>query len=103
MYSMANCALTVYVWREHQASFNMVKHAILPTVATVMLLIVLYKTITSNQAYPLNWAPWVVVGWLVVGLAMLVWVETTNPQGLVQGSTSAVMPGEEVLAVGVVP
>lgn len=61
MYGLANIALYVYVRRERPDEFKLLQHAIFPAVGTIMLAIVLYETITSNQAYPLNWAPWVIV------------------------------------------
>jgi amino acid transporter len=92
MYSMANVALYVYVRREHLATFNVWRHAIMPALGTFMLVVVLYKTITSNQAYPLNWAPWVVVGWLILGAIVMVWVETTSPRAFAEANSTAGLP-----------
>jgi len=71
MYGLANIALFVYVRRERPDEFKPLQHAVFPAVGTIMLAIVLYETITSNQAYPLNWAPWVIVVWLLIGVAVM--------------------------------
>lgn len=95
MYGLANIALYAYVRRERPGEFKLWQHAIYPAVGTIMLVIVLYETITSNQAYPLNWAPWVVIVWLVIGGAVMLRVQATNPAALEAGSTGFVLSTEE--------
>ena len=46
---------------------------VLPVAAIVVLLYVLYRNV-AGQIYPFNWFPWVVGGWLVVGLAIVLTV-----------------------------
>jgi len=100
MYGLANIALYVYVRREHPAEFNLWQHLIFPAAGTIMLAIVLYETITSNQAYPLNWAPWVIVVWLAIGAAVMLWVQARRPGALEKGSTELALVAEEEPAVG---
>ena len=100
MYGLANIALYVYVRREHPGEFKLWQHAIFPAAGTIMLVIVLYETITSNQAYPLNLAPWVIVVWLAIGAAVMMWLANRNPAALAAGGSKFVLPAEDEPAVG---
>jgi amino acid transporter len=100
LYGMSNVALYVYIQREHQADFNLWKHLIMPAVGTIMLIVVLYETITSNQAYPLNWAPWVIVVWLALSFILMKWVESRDPTALERGATMGILAAEDVARAG---
>lgn len=92
MYALANVALYAYVRRERPQDFNIWLHAIMPAAGTIMLAIVLYETITSSQAYPLNWAPWVVAVWLLIGVGVMFWVAARNPQAMEATGDEFVLP-----------
>ncbi len=92
LYAMANVALYVYVRRERAQDFNVWLHAVLPAAGTIMLLIVLEQTITSSQAYPLNWAPWVVAVWLLIGAGVMFWIGARNPRAMQEAGDEFVLP-----------
>lgn len=96
LYAMSNIALIAYVLREHQADFKLVQHGIFPVVGTVMLLVVLYKTVTT-QSPPIDKAPWVVAIWLLLALVYMVYIEVTSPAALAQGATVGILPADDAL------
>jgi amino acid transporter len=46
---------------------------VVPVVAAVILLPVVYTSFYPDPGYPLKWAPRMVIGWLLVGVVYLVW------------------------------
>ena len=67
VYVAANIGLPVYYWREHRAEFNVLKHIAIPVIGTVMLALVVFYSVHPLPAYPIKLAPFIVLGWLVVG------------------------------------
>jgi amino acid transporter len=53
---------------------------IVPLIAAIILLPVVYTSFYPDPGYPLKWAPRVVIGWLIVGIVYLIWrVRTRQP------------------------
>lgn len=48
------------------------RNYVVPVISIVILLPVVYTAFYPNPGYPLKWAPWVVVGWLAVGVVYLI-------------------------------
>jgi amino acid transporter len=46
---------------------------VFPVVGILILIPVVYTSFYPNPGYPLKWAPWVIVGWVLAGAAYLVW------------------------------
>ncbi|MEA2443099.1 MAG: hypothetical protein QOJ12_391 [Thermoleophilales bacterium] len=51
---------------------------IVPAVAVVILVPVVYTSFYPDPGYPLKWAPRVAIGWLIVGIVYLVWRVTRH-------------------------
>lgn len=66
----------VAVWRLYRTAardeFSVVKHAVIPAVGSAALLLVAYQSLNPLPESPLNWALPVVVGWMFVGVLVLV-------------------------------
>lgn len=52
-----------------------VRNYLIPLVGMIILVPVVYTSFYPNPGYPLNVAPWVIVGWVVLGAAYLTWRE----------------------------
>jgi amino acid transporter len=72
VYGAGNIGVIRYYWRERRSEFNPVLHAVFPIFSTIALIYVGYKSIVPLPASPVNAAPFIVAGWLILGLA-LVW------------------------------
>jgi amino acid transporter len=83
---MATCLSVVFYYRrEHRDEFNVVQHVLLPAVPIVLLATVIYF-----QFVPLPPAPFNLVGpinavWLVLGIIIVVVLNTRAPEVLKQG------------------
>ena len=82
LYVMSNLALTRYMRREQPSHFSVWQHGIVPWVATLCLLPVLFVTIYPQPAWPYNLTPYVFAVAMVLGLAFMKWRESSNPGAL---------------------
>lgn len=59
---------------EHRAEFNWFLHAIFPLFSTVAIIFVGYESIVPLPAVPVRFAPFIVLGWLVIGVFLMIWL-----------------------------
>ncbi len=63
-----------YFHRE-RPSDSPLRNYVIPLIGIVILIPVVYTSFYPNPGYPLKWAPWVIVAWVVAGALYLVWRE----------------------------
>jgi amino acid transporter len=86
IYAMANLALTSYMRREQRQHFTIWQHAIVPWIATLSLLPVLFVTVYPVPAWPYNITPYLFVLMLILGLGCMRWLESRMPGALERGA-----------------
>jgi amino acid transporter len=86
LYVMANLALTNYMRREQQARFTLWQHAVIPWIATLALIPVLFVTVYPKPAWPYSLTPYLFLAGLVAGFAYMRWRESRNPGALQRGA-----------------
>src|SRR5712692_3013846 len=52
------------------------RNYVIPAIGIVILLPVVYTSFYPNPGYPLKWAPYVILAWVVAGVGYLVWRES---------------------------
>jgi amino acid transporter len=72
VYSMANLGNFLYHWREKRSEFNPITQALFPLASTLALAWLVYKTVNPYPAEPFRWTIWTVLGWIVIGVILLV-------------------------------
>lgn len=90
VYAAANVGLFVYYRREHPDELHWFKHAVVPAIGIVALGFVVYYSLNPLPAWPIKLAPIVVVGWLAVGVVMLVVMIRSGREGLLARAGDAV-------------
>jgi len=95
LYVMANLALTRYMRREQRAKFTFWQHAVVPWIATLALLPVLFVTVYPEPSWPYNIAPYLFVVTLLAGFAYMQWREWRNPGALNRGAGMLTRTGED--------
>jgi amino acid transporter len=93
LYVMANLALTRYMRREQPAQFTVWQHVVLPWIATLALLPVLFVTVYPEPAWPYNIAPYLFLVSLLAGFACMQWRESQNPGALSRGAMMLIPRG----------
>jgi amino acid transporter len=92
LYVMANLALTPYMRRERQAHFSVWRHVVVPWVATLVLMPVLFVTVYPFPPWPCSLTPYFFVLLLVAGFAYMQWREWRNPGTLRRGAMMITCP-----------
>ena len=82
LYVMSNFALTRYMRRQQPQHFSIWQHGVVPWIATLCLLPVLFVTIYPQPAWPYNITPYVFAVALVLGFLYMKWRESRNPGAL---------------------
>jgi amino acid transporter len=68
---MANIGLCVFYRREHRDEFSWFKHLIIPGIGSVALIVVCYYSVVPLPPWPVSAAPFVVLGWLLIGAVVM--------------------------------
>ena len=93
LYAMANLALTRYMRREQRAKFTVWQHVVVPWIATLALLPVLFVTVYPEPSWPYNITPYLFLIALLVGFAYMQWRESRNPGALSRGAMMLIRSG----------
>jgi amino acid transporter len=80
MYIMSNVGVMKYFLTEGRAQFNPLLHGLLPVAATVAVAYVGYKSVVPLPAPPVKWAPIVLVVYLAIGAAILIFLRVRGRQ-----------------------
>ena len=81
-------SITVFFYyrREHPGDFNVVLHAVIPFLATLLVAAVLFAQFYPVQpTFPANLAAPIAAGWLVVGIIWVLVLRVSNPTALEAG------------------
>lgn len=79
-YLITNLALPVFMLRHHRSDFNVLKHAIIPVVGTILMLFPLWGLIQPGQPAPYNIFPWVALGVLVLSIIYGIVLARRDPE-----------------------
>ena len=78
IYSMGNLGVFRYYRQQRRTEFNGLLHLVFPLLGTLALCCVGYYSLTPWPAAPIGYAPWLVAGWLGLGLVVLVVMKLTG-------------------------
>ncbi len=95
VYSMGNFGVLLFYWREKRGQFNWLLHGVIPLATSAALLWVGWKTVQGLHIFglptPLDYAPWIAIGWFLAGLVILFYASRTGKEGwLFKAGESAV-------------
>jgi amino acid transporter len=66
VYGLSNLALPFYYKKHHPELFNAFRHAVLPGLGVIVILVPLYYLAKPGQPTPFNWYPYIALGVLVL-------------------------------------
>lgn len=72
----------VFYWRERRAEFNLFLHGVFPILGAAAFAFPLYYQYKNPPDYPLRYGNWVAIGWIVLGIAVTIWLSRAKPQAL---------------------
>jgi amino acid transporter len=109
VYVMANIGLFLFYRREHASEFSWWKHLIIPGIGSVALIVVVYYSVVPLPAWPVSLAPFIVLGWLIVGCIVVAVVyrgtraSNLALAGIAMGEATEEAIEERLLAHGQLP
>lgn len=96
LYVMANLALTPYMYRQQKPHFTIWRHVLVPWVATLVLLPVLFVTVYPFPVWPYNLTPYLFAALVATGFVYMQWREWRRPGTLERAAQRIVLgSGEE--------
>jgi amino acid transporter len=96
VYVAANIGLPIYYRREHPDEFSVLKHVLVPLIGTIGLVLVVYYSVNPLPAYPIKLAPFIVLGWLAVGIVVQALAYSGSRRALLDRAGAAMGENEEV-------
>lgn len=78
-YILINIALIVFYRRDYPAEFSIVRHGIMPVVASLLMLLPIYGQVWPIPAYPNNLVPYIMLAWILLGVVYLVFIIRRRP------------------------
>ncbi|MFI1581654.1 APC family permease [Embleya sp. NPDC020630] len=82
IYILMSIAVIRFYLREHRGEFALLRHGILPGATVLLMLLPIYGQLWPVPDHPNNLVPYVIVGWMVLGAAYLVWAHRSRPEVL---------------------
>jgi amino acid transporter len=79
VYFLANLALPFYYRRYRPTEFRVVKHAVLPVLGMIAIVIPVYYLCKPPQPQPYDWFPLLAAGLLIAFIAYAVWLTRRDP------------------------
>jgi amino acid transporter len=85
VYSMGNLGVLWYYWNKKKGDFNWLLHGVIPLATSAALIWVGWKTVQGLHIFglptPLDYAPWIAIGWFLAGLVILYYASRTGKEG----------------------
>ncbi|MHB2029689.1 MAG: APC family permease, partial [Acidimicrobiales bacterium] len=71
VYIMANIGLGRFYYKEHRSEYSVLKHVVIPAIGSIALIVVVYYSVVPLPGWPISLAPFIVLGWLALGVVLL--------------------------------
>jgi amino acid transporter len=82
IYIAMSLGLVRYVWTHERASFSPFRHAAVPIVSSLLLLLPIYGLLFPRPDWPYNLVPYIVVAWILAGIVFFRRLATQAPERL---------------------
>jgi amino acid transporter len=80
VYILGNIALVRFYRREYPGEFSFWLHGVFPIVSSLFLVVALIGSIFPVPSYPLNLTPYIVLVWIIIGFAVLIYLRRKRPE-----------------------
>jgi amino acid transporter len=80
IYIAMSLGLVRYAWTHERASYSPFRHAAVPIVSSVLLLLPIYGLLWPRPDWPYNLVPFIVVAWIAGGIALFRWMAAHRPE-----------------------
>ena len=102
VYVMGNLSVIRLYWTRYRSEFNWLTHGVVPVVASAVLIVGLYYSVTPWPAWPLNLAVIIVACWLVLGVVVALALGQTR-RGALEKAAELMFTEDSAQAPSVTP
>jgi amino acid transporter len=82
IYIAMSLGLVRYAWTQERAVFSPFRHAVVPVVSSLLLLLPIYGLLWPRPDWPYNLVPYIVVAWIAGGVVFFRRLATRTPERL---------------------
>lgn len=93
-YVAINVGVILHYWRAAREEFNIFLHVLSPVVASAVMLWVGYKSVVPLPPAPSRYAPYVMGGWLLIGLVILLYLRLRGNERWLEQAGRAMGEGQ---------
>ncbi|MEH2118427.1 APC family permease [Nostoc sp.] len=80
IYALVSVACFRYFWTKRRDRFHWLRYGILPLLSVFILGCIGFGTIYPLGSFPLNWAPLIVISWIVLGVGVLIFLQSIKSE-----------------------
>ncbi len=80
VYIFINASVFLYFYRKERESFSVVRHALIPLVATAAVGLPIYGLVYPVPDPPYNLWPYLIAAWALIGLMILFFISRRRPE-----------------------
>jgi len=91
-----NLLLIYFMWNKHRDEFSWWRHGVLPALGAATFVAAFWFSVVPLPAAPLSYFPAIIIGWVVVGFVLMMYIRARDPRRLdVIGQTMFIEADEE--------
>jgi amino acid transporter len=94
MYVLCNIGVIKYYLTEARDRFNPILHVVFPVAASIAVAVVLYYSVVPLPALPVGYAPAIFVGYLLIAIAILIYLRVRGREDWLQKAQMAMTETE---------
>ncbi|MCV7255812.1 APC family permease [Mycobacterium hackensackense] len=79
IYIAVSIAVIPFYLRRHRAEFSVLRHAVIPVISVLIMLLPIYGQLHPLPAYPNNVAVYFIPIWMLIGVGYLVYLQRRHP------------------------
>lgn len=96
IFIVTNLLLIYFMWSKYRGEFSWWRHGLLPALGAATFVAAFWFSVFPLPAAPLSYFPAIIVGWIVVGLVLMLYIRARDPRRLdVIGETMFIEADEE--------
>lgn len=95
VYGLVNVALIRFMLIYRREHFRVIPHLIIPILAVCALALPVYGTVVPFPRFPMDLTVFIVLAWVVAGLAVLFWLRAKNPHAIATAGRFLVVEEDE--------
>jgi amino acid transporter len=82
IFVVTNLLLIYFMWTKYRGEFSWWRHGLLPVLGAVTFIAAFWFSVVPLPAAPLSYFPFLIAGWVVIGLVVMLYIRARDPRRL---------------------